>query len=114
MVEIEGKVSNTPILIIIDPGACQSYVSPNIVDMCKLNKVKHEKQWLVQLATSTKTRVSELVRDCKVDMNGFPTRVDLNILPLGLYGVIIGKDLLEQHHVMLDYLNKSILCMNKQ
>ena len=54
MVDIEGKVSNTSISILIDPGACRSYVSPKIVDVCKLDKVKHEKPWLVQLAMGTK------------------------------------------------------------
>ena len=43
MVEIEGKVSNTSFSILIDPGSCQSYVSPKIVDVSKLDKVKHEK-----------------------------------------------------------------------
>ena len=54
MVEIEGKVSNTSISILIDPGAFRSYVSPKTVDVCKLDKVKHEKPWMVQLATGTK------------------------------------------------------------
>ena len=61
VVEIEGKVSNTSISILINLGACRSYVSPKIVEMCKLNKEKHEKSWLVQLATGTKRKVSELV-----------------------------------------------------
>ena len=43
MVEIEGKVSNTSISILIELGACRNYVSPKIVDLCKLDKVKHEK-----------------------------------------------------------------------
>ena len=43
MVDIEGNISNNSISILIDPGACQSYVSPKIVDVCKLEKVKHEK-----------------------------------------------------------------------
>ena len=54
MVEIEGKVSNTAISILINPGAFQSYVSPKIVETCKLDKVTHEKSWMVQLDTSTK------------------------------------------------------------
>ena len=54
MVEIEGKILNTSISILIDPGACRSYVSPKFVDDCKLGKVKHDKPWLVQLATCTK------------------------------------------------------------
>ena len=110
MVEIEGKVSNNSILIWIDPRACWSYVSSNIVETCKLDKVKHEKSWLVWLATSTKRKVSRIVRDCEVNMNGFPAKIDLNILPLGSYNVIIIMDWLEQHHAILDFLNKSIFC----
>ena len=92
IVEIEGKISNTSISILVDMGSFRSYVSPNIVDTCKLKKVKHEKPWLVQLATSTKRKVSELVRDCEVDINGFPAKVDLNILTLGSYDVLICMD----------------------
>ena len=56
MVEIEYKVSNTSISILIVPNSFRSYVSPKIVETCKLDKVKHEKPWLVQLATSTKKK----------------------------------------------------------
>ena len=114
MVKIKGKVSNISISIFIDPIAFQSYVSPNIVDTCKINKVKHEKAWMIQLATSTKRKVLELVRDCEVNLNMFPTEIDLNILPLGSYNVLISMDWLEQHHGVLDCLNKSILCMDSQ
>ena len=54
MVEIEGKILNTSISILNDLGTCQSYVSPKIVDVCKLGKIKHDKPWPVQLATGTK------------------------------------------------------------
>ena len=54
MVEIEGNILNTSISMLIDPGALHSYVSPKIVDVCKLGKVKHDKPWLVQLATGMK------------------------------------------------------------
>ena len=96
MVEIEGKILNTYVLILIDrPGACWSYVAPKIIDICKLGKVKHDKPWLVQLATGTRWKVSKIVKECEVNLNGFLTKVNLNILPLGLYDVLIGMDLLE-------------------
>ena len=75
MVEIEGKIFNTSISILIDPDAFQSYVSPKIVDVCKLGKVKHDKPWMVQLATSTKHKVSEIVKHCEVNLNGFPMKI---------------------------------------
>ena len=69
---------------------------------------------MVQLSTSTKIKVFKLVRDYEVDMNGFPAKVDLNISPFRLYSVLIGMDWLEQHHVMIDSLNKSVLCTDNQ
>ena len=101
MVEIEGHISNTSLSMLIDPSALHSYVSPKIVDVCKLGKVKHDKPWLVQLA---------IVKDCEVNLNGFLTRVNVNIIPLGLYDVLISMDSLGLHYVMLAYIHKSILC----
>ena len=114
MVEIVGKILYTSISILIDPGAYQSYVSPKTIDVCKLDKAKHEKPWLVQIAMGTKQKVYEIDKDCEVNLNGFSTRINLNILPLGSYDILIGMDWLEQHHVMLDFLNKSILCTSHQ
>ena len=47
MVEIEGMINNQPISILIDPGAILSYISPRIVDLCKLVPKKFDKPWLV-------------------------------------------------------------------
>ena len=37
-------------------------------------------------------------------------KVNLNILPLGSYDKLIGMYWLEQQHVMIDFLQNSILC----
>ena len=58
------------------------------MDICAFKKVRHSKSWLVQLATGTKRKVSEVVEKCPLVMNGFVTCVDLNVLPLGSYDVI--------------------------
>ena len=68
MVEIECKILNTSISILIDSVAFQSYVSPKIIDECKLGKVKHDKHWLVQLDTGTKRKVLETVKNCEVNL----------------------------------------------
>ena len=36
MVEVEGTINQTPIAILIDPGASLSYISPKMVEKCKL------------------------------------------------------------------------------
>ena len=95
MVEIEGKLLNTSISILIDLGACWSYVSPKIVDDCKLGKVKHDKPWLFQLAIGMKHKVFEIVKECEVNLNGFPMKVNVKIIPSGLYDILVGIDWLE-------------------
>ena len=61
-----------------------------------------------------KQKVSKIVKECEVNLNGFLTKIILNILPLGSYNILIDMDLLEQHQVMLDCLQKSILCTDSQ
>ena len=56
----------------------------------------------------------KIAKECEVNLNSFLTKVNLNILPLGSYDILIGMDWLEQHHVILDFLHKSILCTDSQ
>ena len=73
MVEVEGKIAEQSISILIDPGSTHSYITPRVVDNCSFKKVKHRKSWLVQLATGTKRKVSEVVEKCPLVMNGLVT-----------------------------------------
>ena len=47
-----------------------------------------------------------------MDLNGLKTATDMNVLPLGSYHVLIEMDWLESHHVILDYRDKVISCLN--
>jgi hypothetical protein len=58
VVEMEGMIANHLVSILIDPGSNLSYVSPQTVEKCKLQQVKHVKSWMVQLATRTKIKVT--------------------------------------------------------
>ena len=115
MVEVAGKIVEQTIYILINPGSTHSYITPRVVEICYLNKSKHRKYWLVQLATRTKRKVSEVVEKCPLVMDGLVTCVDLNVLPLGSYDVLIGMDWLEAHRVKLnDCYNKTFECMNEE
>jgi hypothetical protein len=84
MIEVEGMIKkNEPFTILVDSGASHSYIDPRVVESFHLIRSKHEKSWLVQLATGTKRKVMELVKSYPVDMNGLSTKADLNILSLG-------------------------------
>ena len=45
MVEVESKLNQTPISILIDPEARLSYISPDLVEKCKLSVEKFAKSW---------------------------------------------------------------------
>ena len=49
MVEVEGKINQTPISILIDPGASLSCISPNLLEKCKLPIEKFASSLSVQL-----------------------------------------------------------------
>ena len=128
MIEVVGKIANKAITILIDSGASNSYISPNLVEKCHLKKSKLETTSLVQLATSAKRKITEFVKVCPLEMNGMKTFEDLNIIPLGSYDVLIGTDWLKSHqqfwiaiikfirrtialrHIIALYLNK---CLRK-
>lgn len=57
MVEFEAKILDHTVSVLIDPGATLSYVSPKVVEQCKLQTVEFKNPWLVQLATRPKRHV---------------------------------------------------------
>ena len=70
-------------------GSTHSYITPKIVEICAFNKLKQSESWLVQLATGTKRKVSEIVEKYPLDMDGLFTYANLNSIRHGrLRGMI--------------------------
>ena len=69
---------------------------------------------MVQLDTSTKRKISELLKSCPLNMNGLNTFAYLNNIPLGSYDVLIGMDRLDTHHAILDRYNKTFTCLDEE
>ena len=112
MVEVEGKLNQIPISILIDPRASLSYISPDLVEKCKLSVEKFTKSWLFQLDTGAKRQVMNFVENCTVTMDQFETSVKFNVLPLGSYDMLIGMDWLEKHTMVLNCFDKTFTCIN--
>jgi hypothetical protein len=47
MIEVEGKIDNHPIRVLIDSIAIHSYIKYNIVELSHLQRIKNHKHWLV-------------------------------------------------------------------
>jgi hypothetical protein len=114
VVEIEGIITNHLVSILIDLCSNLSYVAPQTIDKCKLQPVRHVKPWSVQLATKTKRKLAEVIPTCQFIMDGFPTQVTLNILPLGSYDLLIGMDWLATYKNKLDCYHKILECVNEE
>jgi hypothetical protein len=114
MIEVEGKITNHLVAILIDSREIHSYIDPKIVDRFQLKKSKLEKSWLVQLATRTKRMIIAMIIDSPINLNGVNTIVDMNIIPLGSYDILIGMDWLEKHHALLDCHNKKFTCLDEE
>jgi hypothetical protein len=114
VVEIKGMITNHLVFILIDPGSNLSYISPKIVDKCKIQPHKNAKPWMVQLATGTKRRVAEVIPACQFIMGEFPTQATLNILPLGLYDMLIGMDWLAAYKARMDCYHKTLECVSEE
>ena len=96
MVEVEGMIADQSISVLIDPGEYLSYISPQMVEKCNLKSEKFQQSWLVELATSTKSKVTHKLPQIVINLNGYQTELNLNILPLGSYDVMVGRDWLEK------------------
>ena len=113
MMEVEGKINDQPIDILIDSGASHSYLDPKMVERFHLPRRNLGKYWLVQLATEHKRIINEMVKQCPMAMNGLSTKENLNIIPLGSYDFPIDIDWLEKNHVVLDFCNKEFTCLDE-
>eukprot|EP00253_Pinus_taeda_P034845 PITA_34845 len=108
MIEFEGKIFDRTVSVLVDPGATLSYVSPKIVENCKLQLTKFKQPWLVQLATGAKRRVLAKVSSCPLKVASQTVTTELNVLPLGSYDILIGMDWLEKRWFVINFKTKII------
>ena len=114
MIEVAGKITNKTIGILIDSGASNSYIAPNIVEKCHLKKSKLEITSLVQLSIRSKRKITKFIKVCPLEINGLKTIAELNIIPFGSYDVLIVMDWLDSHHAILDCDDKSYTYLDEE
>ena len=57
IIEMDGKICDQVVCILIELGSNYSYVSLDLVDKCGLSKELHAESWLVQLVIGIEKRV---------------------------------------------------------
>ena len=58
--------------------------------------------------------MKKVVKEYLVELNGFFTNTNLNVLPLGSYDALISMDWLEKHRAKVDYYDKIMECINEK
>ena len=58
MIELEGKIITQSVSILVDISASLGYISPRMVELCKLKEQKFKSSTLVQLAIGEKHKVT--------------------------------------------------------
>ena len=51
VIEVEGKIVEKSVSVLIESVSTHSYITPRIVEIYSFKKFKRNKSWLVQLAT---------------------------------------------------------------
>ena len=63
MIEVEGKINNQPIVILIDSRSSHIYLDPEIVERLHLPRSRLGKSWLVQLTKGDKEELMRWLRN---------------------------------------------------
>jgi hypothetical protein len=62
MIEVEDKINNQHVVILIYSGSSHSYLHPKMVERFKFPKRRLGKPWLLQLATRDKIKLMRWLR----------------------------------------------------
>lgn len=102
VLEASSKLNGMDVTIFIDPGAIESFISPNALLKCKLVAIYQNYFDQVEMALGRPQKVECLVKECPLDLGMCVTHVDIYVMPLGHYDMIIGMDWLESRWAVLN------------
>eukprot|EP00253_Pinus_taeda_P027545 PITA_27545 len=106
VLETSSNIDGMSFVILIDPGATDSFISLNALSMIKHKATPQYEFRHVEMACGMKRNVGKMVKDCEVDLGVCNTKVSLYSTTLGVYDIVIGMDWLEQHEALLDCKDK--------
>ncbi|XP_063945950.1 uncharacterized protein LOC135151431 [Daucus carota subsp. sativus] len=95
--------------VLIDSGATRSFISEDFVHKLNrpielLNEVMN-----IELANQERVPVSQVYRNCEVEILGNKFCADLIPFKLGEFDVILGMDWLSKHNAQIDCRNKKVM-----
>ena len=109
MEETVGDVGRRMPRICVALDSRQAYYQSHMIELEGMINNQPISSWI---DSGTKRKVSELVKDCVINMKGVSTKAFLNVIPLGSYDCLIGMDWLDKHHAVLDCHSETFTCLD--
>ena len=88
--------------ILFDSRAIDSFISPFLVECCRLVAAKQDVDWKVELASGARVSVDSLIHEFPIQIGDMTTFFDLCITPLGSYDVVLSMDWLSANNAKVD------------
>lgn len=93
LIEIQGTFFNQPISIFIDLGAIHNFISPNVIQKCKIDhKFLSQEETEVEFGSGKTQKIKFCLRGAEIDLGIIKTKVNLWVTQLGSYDLIQGMD----------------------
>jgi hypothetical protein len=114
MLEMTSTFADQTLIILIDPGATESFISSAALKRFKVKATKHDEFSFIEMASGAKQKVGGKVMGCALNLGEFVIRANLYITILGSYDVVIGMDWLESHEAILNCNTKRLRLVNDE
>jgi hypothetical protein len=112
VIETSGTIADQNYSILIDLGATERFISSVAMKRIKVKEVEQDEFKYIEMASGAKQEVGGKVTDSSLTLGDFVTKVYLYVTILGSYDIVIGKDWLELHNVILNYKTKWLSLTN--
>lgn len=107
-IQLSGKNFGCSISILIDTGATDSFVDPNVVSKLSVRPSYMENSWKVQYGNRVERKVEQFLFCSELKLPSLGTQVNLYVEPLGSYDVILGINWLTEHKALVDCEKKIV------
>ena len=66
VIEATGMIRGYEVTILFDSGAIDSFISPFLVERCRLVAARQEVDWEVELVSEARVSVDSLIHECPI------------------------------------------------
>ena len=108
LITFKGQINGIETTILIDSGATGDFVSKEFVEKVRIKTKATNKKYEVTLADGTPIVIEQEAKNVLLRIQDYHERVDLEVGPLDIYDVILGKTWLARHNPDIDWRTNTL------